>query len=413
MGSQDEIYLGRQPILDQKNQVLGYELLFRSGNSLVADFDNISKASIGVIMKTLSEFGLQEVVGKRHQAFFNVSTEVLMSEMIELVPKEQVVIELLESIEISPAVVERCRTLKKMGFRLALDDFLYKPVYEPLFDIVDIVKVDLLQMTPKSLEETVSILKKWPLTLLAEKVEDDEQFKQTKTLGFDLFQGYYFARPTIISEKKIDPALVTVLGLMDQVLRDSDLGEIVDIFKRSPSLSYNLLRLVNSVAMGVRQKIDSVRHAVVMLGRENLRRWAQVLLFTQGETPGHQNPLLQTAANRGRFLELLISKGAAGEMSEGISEHGFMVGILSLLDVLMGKSMKEILSQLTLADAVRDALLTREGTLGKLLFLIERLEQTDFKAIDSIMNDIPIELSQVFAAEREAAIWTNSLTESF
>ena len=410
--SQKEIFLGRQPILDRSNQVQAFEILFRSGNVSEAIISNVGQAAVGVILNTLSDFGLEEVVGSRHQAFFNVNAEILMSEMIELLPQEQVVIELLETIEINSAIINRCRELKKKGFRLALDDFVYKPGYDPLFEVVDIVKVDLLQETPESLEAVTKRLKQWPLTLLAEKVEDVHQYDLTRSLGFDLFQGYYFARPAVISGKRVDPASISVLKLMDLVLRDAELSLIETAFRESPSLSYNLLRLLNSVASGMREKISSVRHAIVLLGRERLNRWAQVLLFTYGDTPGHQNPLLSTAVMRGRLMELLIQDGALEGLKQG-ADLAFMTGMLSLVDVLLQKPMKEIVQQFRLADAVQEALLNRGGALGDLLLLVEKIEQSNYQAIDKLTEKFHLRLSKLFSAEQEAAIWTRGLTDAF
>ncbi|VAX30477.1 Predicted signal transduction protein [hydrothermal vent metagenome] len=408
----EEIFIGRQPILDRNSNILGFELLFRSGDSSEANILDVAQASIGVIMKTLSEFGLKEIVGNKHQAFFNVNTDILMSDMIELLPKDQVVLELLETIEIDNAVVNRCRELKRMGFRLALDDFVYSPTYEPLFESIDIIKVDLLEMSPESIEDMIIPLKRWPLTLLAEKVEDSYQFDRTQALGFELFQGYYFARPSIISGKSLDPSSLSVMKLMDQVLCDAELGEIEDTFRESPSLSYNLLRLVNSVALGMRAKIESIRHAIVLLGREQINRWAQVLLFTHGESSGAQNPLLQTVVMRGRLMELLIEKGAMGGTKRN-ADFAFMCGILSLIDALLLRPMDEVISELSLAEPVCEALLSREGDLGQLLSLIEKLEQCDYKSIERLILRCDLDLSQLYAAEQEAAAWTKNLMEAF
>lgn len=408
----EEIFIGRQPILDRNNNILGFELLFRSGYRSEANIFDVAQASIDVIMKALSEFGLKEVVGRRQQAFFNVNTEILMSEMIELLPKDQVVIELLETIKIDNAVINRCKALKKMGFRLALDDFVYNPTYEPIFESIDIIKVDLLEMSPESIEEMITPLKRWPLTLLAEKVEDAYQFDRTQALGFELFQGYYFARPAIISGKSIDPSSVSVMKLMDQVLRDAELSEIEDTFRESPSLSYNLLRLVNSVALGMRAKIESIRHAIVLLGREQINRWAQILLFTHGDRPSGQNPLLQTVAMRGRLMELLVGSGAMGGTKRN-ADFAFMCGILSLIDALLLRPMEEIISELSLAETVCEALLSHEGDLGQLLTLVEKLEQCESKSIERLLPQCGLDLTKLFSAEQEAAAWTKKLMEAF
>lgn len=410
--NQEEIYLGRQPILDQSNNVLGYEILFRSAHSLTANIGNVSQAAVSSILTTLSDFGLNEVVGKRHRAFFNVNADILKSTLVELLPKDQVVLELLETIEIDDDVVRRCQELKKLGFHLALDDFIYHPSYEPLLELIDIVKVDSLAMTPALLDETVRNLKRFELTLLAEKVEDFQQFEQMKALGFKMFQGYYFARPDVISGKRVDPENITVMKLMNQVLRDADLSVIEKTFKESPSLSYNLLRLLNSVSSGMKEKIKSVRHAIVLLGRERLNRWAQILLFTLGSTPGYRNPLLATAVMRGRFMELMVERGALGGQKSS-ADLAFLTGILSLIDALLVRPMSEILNQLSLVDEVCQALLIDQGDLAHLLRLVKKIENSDYTAIDLLADRCQLKMEQVIGAEHEATVWTKGLLQAF
>ncbi|MBN4053234.1 EAL domain-containing protein, partial [bacterium AH-315-L15] len=272
--SSDRITLGRQPVLDANNNIIGFEILFRSGQSLAGNTHDITQASAGAIMNILSDIGLNEVVGSRHKAYFNVNAEILMSDMIELLPKEQVVIELLSSVEVNGAIINRCNELKKLGFSLALADFIYKEAYEHLFHSIDIIKINMKGISSEALKEVFAHVMKLPVKLLAGGVEDAEHFELAKKLNFKLFQGYYFAKPAIISGKKVDLANVVVMRLMNQMLRDAGLGDIERTFRESPSLSYNLLTLVNSVSMGMREKINSVRHAIVLLGRERLNRWA-------------------------------------------------------------------------------------------------------------------------------------------
>ncbi len=408
----ERISLGRQPVLDKDSNIFGFEILVRSETSLESTFGDGSSASASAIMNTLSDFGLKEVVGKRHKALFNVNGEILMSDMIELLPHEQVVIELHDSIRIDSAIVNRCKDLKKLGFSLALSDFVYNPSYDPLFESIDIVKIDLKEQDPETLSASIAPLQALPIKLLAEKVEDLQQFEQAKALGFDMFQGYYFAQPSVISGKRIDPSGITVMKLVNQMLRDADLAAIEQTFRQSPSLSYNLLRLVNSVSLGMREQISSVRHAIVLLGREQLNRWAQVLLFTHGDTVAHQNPLLSTAVMRGRFMELLVEKGALGG-SQQMADLAFMTGMLSLIDALMLKPMKEVVDQLGLVDAVSKALLNREGELGQLLSMIELLERSDFAAIMPLAEQCKTNVERLIEAEQEATVWTNKLTNAF
>jgi len=408
----ERISLGRQPVLDKNSNIFGFEILVRSESSLASGFGDGTSASANAIMNTLSDFGLKELVGKRHKALFHVNGEILMSDMIELLPHEQVVIELHDSIHIDGAVVNRCKDLKKLGFSLALSDFVYNPSYDSLFESIDIVKINLKEHEPDTLSASIAPLQGLPIKLLAEKVEDVQEFEQAKALGFDMFQGYYFARPSVISGKKIDPSGITVMKLVNQMLRDDDLAAIEQTFRQSPSLSVNLLRLVNSVSLGMREKISSVRHAIVLLGRAQLNRWAQVLLFTHGESLAHENPLLSTAVMRGRFMELLVEKGALGG-SKQVADLAFMTGMLSLIDALMLKPMEEVLEQLGLVEVVCNALLRREGDLGQLLSMIEFLERSDFAAIMPLAEHCKTDVQRLIEAEQEATVWTNKLTTAF
>lgn len=407
-----EIFLGRQPILDTKQNVVGFELLFRSAQSLTANIIDHSQASADTIINAFCGFGLQEVLGK-HRNFINVNTEFLMSDLIELLPREQVVIELLEIVEITDDIIERCSRLKDMGFALALDDFCYNSAYEPMFDLVDIVKIDLLQTSQPALSEIVRYLKNKPLTLLAEKVETLEQFNECRGLGFDLFQGYYFARPAVLNRKKIDISRLTLLKLLEYVLTEAETREIEGAFKQNPNLSYNLLRLVNSVAMGMREKVSSISHAIVILGRQQLKRWIQLLLFTHGTTNASSSPLMQMAAMRGKLMELLVQQQGDSQHGNDFSDLAFMTGILSLLDTLLSIPMEEIVNQISLRDEVRQALLTREGRLGRLLLMNEKLEIGDFEAVNDLLRETGIDLSRLVPAQIEAMSWTNSISEVF
>jgi len=410
--NQDTIFIGRQPILDKRHLIIGFELLFRTADSLHANVIDNTEASVTTISNFLN-IGLEDLIGKRQQGFLNVGTEVLLSDIMELIPKDRMIIELLETIEVNAEVIARCRELKAKGFRLALDDFIYDSSYDPLLEIVDIVKVDILQMTPDSMRETVKVLKQYPVKLLAEKVEDQSQYEEVLSLGFELFQGYYFAKPSLVTGKRLDPSRIAVLKLLEQVLVETDLSEIEQTFKENPHFTYNLLRIVNSVGMGVRQNIESVRQAIVLLGRDQIKRWAQLLLFTDKDSSGVVSPLMQTAAKRGRLMELLVKKSLNGDSSAGIVDLGFMTGILSLIDALLGKPMEEVISQLGLVEAAQVALLSREGVLGELLIITEKLEEGDVGGIVELIDGGSLELCHIFSAEQEAISWTNKLVDSF
>jgi EAL and modified HD-GYP domain-containing signal transduction protein len=401
-----DIFLAHQPIMDANQNTVAYELLFRSGNHGASGVTDDMAASAAVILNTFSHFGAERVIG-RNLGFININTELLMSDMLELLPHDQIVLELLENVTPSTSVIQRCRQLKAMGFRLALDDFVYDAAFEPLLDMADYVKIDLLATSPADLPAIVRRLKSRPLELVAEKLETVEQFKLCNDLGFTLFQGYYFARPVIISGKKADPARMVLLRLLGQILGDSENHEIEQTFKQQPGLSFNLLRLVNSVAMGLRNPVNSLKQALVVLGRRQLQRWIQLLIYTVGGAKSQNSPLLKLAAKRGRLMELLAKIQRTG--STDYHERAFMVGILSLLDVLLEIPMPEILSQLSLDNEVREALLDKEGALWQLLRLAEELELANFEDATESLTQAGISLTELTEAQLEAFRWADDL----
>lgn len=406
--SYEKFFLGRQPILDRNQEIIGYELLFRAAERNVAEFESYSHASASVITSALASFGIHEVLGGKF-GFINVHLGLLLSEMLEVLPIDQTVLELLEMIQLDEQVVERCRELKELGFQLALDDHEFSDNGHEIYNVVDIVKIDILQTGLEDLPEIVHALRKTPVKLLAEKVETVDQFEFCYKLGFDLFQGYFFERPVVLNKKRIDVSGLAMLRLLQQLTMDAPLTEIEQTFKENPSLSYNLLRLVNSVAMGVREKIKTLRHAILMLGTENLRRWTQLSLFAGSDNRGINNPLLEMAAVRGRLMEILVKLRSGKVANDEASEAAFMTGILSLLEVLFETPMKEIISNLNLTDEVCGALLSRSGQLGSMLTLAEKLEVTDFDAVMPLLEECQVSLDQLLTAQLEAFNWRASI----
>lgn len=408
MTTQD-VFLGRQPILDRDQRIVAYELLFRSADTASVTVTDDMQATASVIHHAFSEMGVQTVLGKQ-LGFINVSADMLLSDLVELLPRTQVVLELLETIRITDAVIGRCRELKQQGFILALDDFVFDESYRPLLALVDIVKVDLLLHSQDELRSAVSRLKQWPVRLLAEKVDSAEQAAFCHSLGFDLFQGYYFARPAVLSAKRTDPTQMALTQLLGLVLGDADTPQIEQMFKQHPSLTYNLMRLVNSVGSGVRHSIGSVSQAIMVLGRKQLQRWLQLLLFTLQAGAPYPSPLLLLAATRGKMMELLAGKQ---QRNADYCDEAFMAGILSLIDSLIDKPLADIVGELGLGERLAAALLHREGEMGGLLQLVESVEHPDLDRTLSLLAQCGgLSLSDLTAAEIEAMSWANQVAEA-
>ncbi len=411
--SDHPVFLGRQPILDREQRIVAYELLFRSSagrNAALIDDD--FAATSEVVVRAFTDMGLTSVLGDC-LGFINVDERFLVSEMVELLPRERVVLEVLETVEITPKVIARLSELKAMGFQLALDDYSdVRPDYAAALSVVDVVKVDLPLVKSGELSSIVQHLRRWPPKILAEKVDNNEQFQTCSQLGFELFQGYFFAKPTILVGRRVDPAQVGVLRLMNLVLGDAEVGSLEEEFKRYPNLTYKLLRLVNSVAFGIPTKIHSLRQALVLLGKRQVQRWLQLLLFTQQADGAPGQPLLTLAAARGKQMELMMEHLAPGNREK--ADRAFMVGMLSLLDALLGAPLPEVLAELNLVDPVRVALLSGEGTLGHLLEIVRLFEQNRFaEATQRLLSDLPsLSLWQVNQTQLQALSWANELSAS-
>lgn len=400
--------IGRQPILDRAGSVFGYELLFRSARDRGADHSDPSFATASVILGALSGIGLGEVLGG-HRGFINVGRDLLFSDSLEILPRDQVVLELLETIEPTHAVIQRCKLLKAAGFALALDDHLHDVAFEPLYRIVDHVKVDLLLGKKGAVEETVERLRPYPLALLAEKVETSQQFKECLDLGFQYFQGYHFARPAVLERRRIDEGGATLLRLLQLLGDDADVREIELAFRESPGLTYKLLILVNSVSFGSRERLRSVRQAITMLGRAQMRRWLQLSLFAQDERRGLDDPLVDMAAVRATFMEHLAPLHPELAQASDAGEQAFMTGILSLLDRIFDVKMPELVARLNLSENASAALAAREGPLGQLLGVAEKLEELAVEDAGTLLAAAGIAREEAFSALRHAYAWKSSL----
>ena len=401
-------WLGRQPILDRNSATVAYELLFRSGGANSATVTDNRMATASVINHAFSELGIASVLGDC-RGFINFDAELLMSDVVELLPADRTVIELLETVVITPQIVERCRGLRERGFSFALDDIVQlDATHTPLLPFIDIIKLDVLGATPDTLTPLVRTARAVAnVQLLAEKVDSREQADSCLKLGFDLFQGYFFARPTIMKGRRADPSKRQLMRLLEQTLDDGDNAPIEQTFKEAPELSYKLVRLVNSVAIGARAPIHSLSHALVILGRRQLQRWLQVLLFAHQSTGIFPSPLLQMAAARGKLMELLAQQRSRDQPWQ---DRAFMTGILSLLDTLLEMPMTEVIEQLRLPEDVRDALLDRKGRLGHLLGIAEALEQTDDGRVSELLAEgDPCSTGELPALQIEALSWSTSL----
>ncbi|HIJ94524.1 MAG TPA: EAL domain-containing protein [Desulfuromonadales bacterium] len=405
---QQTFFLGRQPILDIRQEIIGYELLFRSSEKNLSEFESQSQACMSVISSTLSGFGFSEVLGDK-LGFINVTEDVLLSDLVEILPKGQTILELLETVSLNDETRNRCLELAARGYRIALDDHVYGKEHLKIYRFVDIIKIDILETYPTALPGIVTNLRQFPIRLLAEKVETREQFTDCLAMGFELFQGYFFARPVVLQHKGLEPSKIAMLRLLRNLHENADFDVIEDDFRSAPDLSFNLLKLVNSVCIGLREKIKGLRHAIIILGLDKLRRWVQLAIFASSDSRGINNPLMELAAVRGRLMELLLMKRHGLPRNSERVEAAFMTGILSLVDILLDTSIDVIVSELGLSDEISAALLNRDGELGLLLALAETLEQSNLGEVQNLVEHSDISLQNLLAAQVDAYNWRSNV----
>ncbi|MDO9283226.1 MAG: EAL domain-containing protein [Methylotenera sp.] len=401
---EDQVFIGRQPILDVKEHIIGYELLFRhSAEALSAVFEDDIKACSNVLTNTLGDMDAQWLLGDKF-AFINVNESMLMSEFLELMPPQRTVLEVLKEVVATDLIIERCQALRELGFKIALDNPQSHAGLQPLIEYADYIKIDTLSITVTEAEKAFHQYYSPSIKFVAEKIETHEQFETYKKIGFQRFQGYFFAHPETFTAKVINPSFDSVLNLLNMVSQDEDNAKIETGFKRDAALSFKLLRYINSVGFGLSCEIQSIKHALTILGTKQLYRWLTLLMVTAGEnsTPP---ALMKTSITRGRLSELL----GESYFEKHDRDNLFIVGVFSLLDAILKMPMEDILEKIQLPETVAEALLTRGGIYGPFLQLTEACESADSKRILELAELLQYDANKVNECHIAALAWAESL----
>ena len=407
-----EVYLGRLPILDNKQNLVAYELLFRSDQQNVVTITDNSAASENVIIDTYGQLGIENVIGKR-RGFIKVDAKLLLNDAICMLPKKHVVLEILRSVEINDEIIQRCSFLKQKGYQLALSSITHLDAcLDSIMPLINVVKVNVTALSQPDLLMLIKKLRRWPVLLLAEKVENPEIARNCIALNFQMLQGFYFAKPEIISGKRIDPSKLSLLKLLLLVVKDSEVSDIENELKYQPGLSYNLLRMVNSAASGLPSTINSIKRAIMIIGRKQLQRWVQILLYAAKQRDGgSSDALMLTATVRGKLLESIAIADRPHDKNH--QDRAFMVGVLSLLDTLLGMEMSELIGTLSIQKDMSEALLTRRGPLGYQLALIEAYEKGETEIVSSMLAELGfLSMEEFTRLELEATAWANRITDA-
>ncbi len=395
------VFLARQPILDANLNVFGYELFYRSGFTNHYTGVNADEASTEVIVDTFQSLGLSSLTDGK-PAFINFSTALLQREIATLFPAENLVIEILETVVADENTVQNCRRLKEAGYKLALDDFAFQENLMPLLDLADIIKIDLQAVEGNALVKFIQPLKDKRYTLLAEKVETWDQFRLTRDIGFRLFQGYFFSRPEIVTAKKLDPLQISCLRLISKVNEpEFDFDELAEIISRDVSLSYSLIRLVNSAAFAKRETITSIKHALVYLGEREIRKWVSLVALRRISVtkPGIA---VVTSMVRARFIELLAAR-TKWRPYQGLL---FLAGLFSLLDVLLQKPMPDILEEIAAPAPMQELLIYGTGPFQDLWEVVLAYEKGRWRGIEDQAAALALAPRVLTEAYLEAVQWS-------
>jgi EAL and modified HD-GYP domain-containing signal transduction protein len=393
-------YVARQAILDLHGKVHAYELLFRDGSEAAFRGDG-NQASRIMVDNTLL-FGLGKLTCGL-PAFVNCTAETLTGDWVRLLPAGMTVLEVLEDIEFTPEVVQACRRLKTLGFRLALDDFVWRAGVEPLVKLADYIKVDFVATSYFERRALLERLHDTAVALVAEKVETEEEYREARELGFTLVQGYYFCRPVLLENRKVPANRMTQIEILSKLQDESvDMHELAEMVKRDTSLTYRLLRLVNSPVCAIQQEVRSVETALVAVGHESFRRLATLAIASE-LNEGRPLELLRMAFVRARFCEL------AAESYQLDGTEQYLLGLLSLLPAMLRLPMSDLVASLPLRKEILTALQEETGTACCLLRWLKGHERGDWATCDALVSSYALKRGELLRCYAEAAIWAEAV----
>lgn len=402
-GAAEQVHVARQPILDAREQVFGYELMYRAAAADSACARPLDHATARVIADALVNIGF-DVLTDGRRAFVNLSADILLSDASSVFDPRRVVLEILENVDVTPDVVDMCRSLHARGYAIALDDFVPGSTATELMPFAQFVKLDVLALSTADLESTAGRCVEMGLTVVAEKVETAEAFEQARAAGCTLFQGYHFCRPVNFSGRTLAASQVTQMRLLGALYKPLiSLPAIEDLLKQDGSLSYRVLRTVNSAGFGLRREVRSIQEALLLLGLEQIRKWTSVWVLA-GANRG-PSELVTMAVLRGRTCELL---GQALDRRDG-GAGLFLLGLCSLLDAILGQPMTKITQDLPLEADIRAALLGEPNESRRVLDLVVLYEQGAFAEAAPQAAALGLSDAAVRGAYADALKWARAL----
>lgn len=399
-----DIYVARQPIFDIKKCIFGYELLFRADMANFFPEIEGDSATSKLLSNSFFNIGIEKIAGS-NLAFINFTQELLLQQLPLMFSQDRLVVEILEDVQPEREVIEACQEIALNGYIIVLDDFFYKPSLEPLIEVADIIKID-VKATP--LEEIGELVKKMTergVDLLAEKVETHDEFNKALEMGFRYFQGFFFSKPEVLTGKEISTPQMQLLEIMAEVNKENfEFNRLEKMIVRDASISYKLMRLINSAYFKRAKEISSIRQAIVMIGEAGIRRFLS-LISMAGLVANKPDELIRVSLVRAKFCELLGNHpGSSAETSEL-----FTLGLFSLIDAIMDASMEDLMSQISLSSNIKEVLISRTGDLSGYLNLVESYEKGDWEEIEEATIIMGIDHDDLPRQYMESLSWADSL----
>jgi len=404
------IFVGRQPILDRRGNIYAYELLYRNSERNVFPDVDPEKATIGVLVNTFLSIGVDQVSDHR-LSFINFPEGLLSENLFTRLDPNRVVIEILEDVSITPVTISRIAAFRKAGFRIALDDFVLKKEHrryvDQLFKLVNIIKVDFLNTNVIERRRIETIIQDYPhVSLLAEKIETEEEFQDAKARGYALFQGYFFAKPEIIKSREIPSNIALHFHVIQQLGSPyANIEKISELIEHDVSLSYKFLRYINSLSFEIPNKIHSIRQAIVLMGIDEARKWMQVLTLHdmgQGNGNGRNKALVDFSLTRAKLCEEM-----AKLRRKKNADEFFLVGMFSLIDAIMRRELSDVLSLLPLSDIVIKTLYGEITEITNYLELAKAMEELKLEDIKRLSKEIGISEAELSVCSLEVQKWVS------
>ncbi len=375
---ESSIYIAKQPILQAEGEVFAYELLYRRTDSSRTTVDNNMYATARMLVNTLNYIGLYSLVDGKY-AYIKVDKEILMSNIINSIAPSHFILEILETTNIDGELLQRIDKLKKEGYIFALNhydrDAINIHLFKELMQRVNYVKIysgDIVEF-----KERLTILHDTDITLIAEKIESDEEFKEAKKRGADMFQGYFFCKPELFGKDKIEPPSSLLMLIIYLLESEAKLERIIDIFNTSPYLTLNLLKFIHMHNGFAQNKIASIEQALIVIGREKLQSWLELMVYAS-DSDHKQEAFMQELQSHACHRAILMSILARKIGMDDANVHvAYMVGLLSMSEVIFQSAFEEIIKEVDLDNDIADALVNKSGQFGELLQLLSAIEQND------------------------------------